>query len=85
MTKVPTLGWSTVPSGAFGLAGDAAYRSYSGTFDGNRLVVAMSYAETDELLGIALTSFGWGFIFIVAMMFGGGILLASRVQRRMDA
>lgn len=82
---IPRPGWSTIPATALGLAGDAAYRAYSGTAGGNRLVVAMSHVETDELLEIALTSFAWGFLFIVASMIGGGILLASRIQRRMDA
>lgn len=86
VTKVlPPIGWSTIPAAALGLSSDGPFRTFSAKFDGNQLVVAMSYTETDELLEIALASFGWGFLFILVSVIGGGIFLASRVQRRMDA
>lgn len=82
---VPPVGWSTISAAAVGLSGDGPYRAYSGKFDGNQLVVAMSYSETDELLEIALTSFGWASLFIAICVIGGGLFLASRIQKRIDA
>jgi signal transduction histidine kinase len=78
-------GWSTLPAAAVGVSGNEPYRVYAGEFDGNRLVVGMSFSETDELLEIALTSFGWGFLLIAIGVVGGGAFLAARIQRRMDA
>lgn len=86
ITKIiPRVGWSTVPAGDLGISEGEVFRIYSGKFDGRQLAVGMSYADTDEMLEIALTSFGWGFLFVVISVIGGSIFLASRMRRRMDA
>jgi signal transduction histidine kinase len=82
---VPPVGWSTIPAAALGLPGDEPFRVYSGQFEDKRLAVAMSFSETDELLEIAMTSFGWGIVFVVIGVGVGSAFLASRIQRRMDA
>lgn len=82
--KLP-VGWSAVSSEDVGLSGEESYRVFVGEFDGNRLVVGMSYAETDELQEIALASFGWASLIVLATALAGGIFLAFRVQRRMEA
>lgn len=81
---IPQVGWSTMSAADLALPGSEPFRIYSGKFDGRQLAVAMSYSEIDEFLEIALTSFGWGFLFVVTSVVGGSVFLASRVQRRMD-
>ncbi|MGX8011127.1 sensor histidine kinase [Mesorhizobium sp. ORM8.1] len=61
------------------------YRAYSGTVGGNNLTVAFSLSETEALETIALMSFGWATLFITGLALAGGAVLASRVQRRLDA
>ncbi|MGF7163285.1 signal transduction histidine kinase [Rhodoligotrophos appendicifer] len=78
-------GWSTLSPAALGVPGDESYRVYSGSFDGNQLVVGMSFAETDEIQDIALASFAWASIVVFLLATAGSVLLAARVQRRMDA
>jgi len=68
-----------------GVPPNTMYRGYSGTIGKNTLVVAFSLSETEEMETIVLMSFGWGTLFISGLAIGGGALLASRVQRRLDA
>lgn len=57
----------------------------SGDVGGNRLTVAFSTLEIRELLDVVLTVFGWASFAVVALAIAGGIWLAKRVQRRLDA
>ena len=78
-------GWSERPSAAFGIPGDYTYRIFAGRVGSNRLVVGTNNEETDELREIVLISFGWASIVVIALAIGGGALIASRAQRRLDA
>jgi len=68
-----------------GVPPDTMYRAYSGSVGKNNLTVAFSLSETEELETIVLMSFGWATLFIAGLAVAGGALLASRVQRRLDA
>lgn len=68
-----------------GVPPDTMYRAYSGMVGSTNLTVAFSLSETEELETIVLMSFGWGTLFITGLAIAGGALLASRVQRRLDA
>jgi signal transduction histidine kinase len=76
---------STVAGSAFGLEGEVRYRARRGAIAGNVLVVALSFEETDELGGLALTSFGWAGVIATAIAVAAGLLLAGAVRKRMDA
>ncbi|KKC33123.1 histidine kinase [Devosia psychrophila] len=78
-------GLSTVAGAAFGLEGDVRYRALKGMIAGNTLVVAWSYEETDELGGLALSSFAWAGVIATAIAVAAGLLLAGAVKKRMDA
>lgn len=77
-------GFSVVSAQLPGVAPDSRYRAYSGLVGGNKLTVAFSLSETEELETILLMSFGWGTLIITGLAVIGGALLASRVQRRLD-
>ncbi|TCL69430.1 HAMP domain-containing sensor histidine kinase [Rhizobium sp. BK251] len=76
--------YSDIDARPLGFKGDDRIRIFAGTVGGNRLLVGQSYAETNDLEHIALMSFGWASALIVALAFGGGILLARRAQHRLD-
>lgn len=78
-------GLSTVAGSTFGLEGDIRYRARRGAIADNVLVVASSFEETDELGGLALTSFGWAGVIATAIAVAAGLLLAGAVRKRMDA
>lgn len=78
-------GLSTVTSEAFGLNTDEQFRSRRGTVGGHLLVVGQSFDETDELSGLALTSFAWAGGLASLLAVGAGLLLAGAVQKRMQA
>ncbi|MBI1201889.1 MAG: HAMP domain-containing protein [Rhodopseudomonas sp.] len=78
-------GWSKRPGTDFGIPGDYAYRLFSGPVGSNRLVVGTNNEETDDLREIVFVSFGWASIVVIALAIGGGALIASRAQRRLDA
>lgn len=78
-------GWSKHPGSDFGISGHYAYRMFSGSVGPNRLVVGTNNEETDELREILSVSFGWASIVVIALAVGGGALIASRAQRRLDA
>lgn len=78
-------GWSFWSGKALGIDGDYSYRMFAGGVGPNRLVVGTSDEETVELEEIVLASFGWASILVVGLAIGGGALLASRAQRRLDA
>jgi signal transduction histidine kinase len=78
-------GRSTMSSKQLSLPGDDRFRLEAGRVGDNLLVVGQSYAETDDLEHMALTSFSWAAGVIVLLAFGGGAYLAGRAQRRLDA
>lgn len=61
------------------------YRSLTGQVHGNRLIVAFSTSEIEDLLSVVLASFGWASLAVAALAIGGGVWLARRAQRRLDA
>lgn len=61
------------------------FRAFGGRVGDNVLIVAFSYAETRELQVIVLAGFGWATIIVGCLAIAGGVLLAARVQRRLDA
>jgi signal transduction histidine kinase len=77
-------GISTVLPADIGQKGDDRMRIQAGSVGNNRLIVGESYAETDDLEHIALTSFAWAAGIIVILACGGGTFLAARAQRRLD-
>jgi signal transduction histidine kinase len=78
-------GWSKRPASNFGIRGDYTYRIYAGKVGPNRLVIGTDNEETSELQEIVFISFGWASIVVIALAVGGGALIASRAQRRLDA
>lgn len=78
-------GWSKRPGADLGIPGHYTYRMFAGPVGPNRLVVGTNNEETDELREIVFVSFGWASIVVIALAIGGGALIASRAQRRLDA
>ena len=78
-----TPGISTLPSTAFGLKGNDPIRIMAGSVGDNRLIVGQSYKETDRIERIALMSFAWASVIIVATVIVGGAVLARRTQHRL--
>jgi len=78
-------GWSTRPGADFGIPGDFTYRILAANVGPNRLVIGTNNEETDELQEIVIASFGWALLVVIALAIGGGALIASRAQRRLDA
>ncbi len=78
-------GWSKRPGADLGIPGDHRYRIFAGRVGSNRLVVGTGNQESDELREIVFVSFGWASIVMIALAIGGGALIASRAQRRLDA
>jgi signal transduction histidine kinase len=73
-----------VATGYFGLPGEDQFRNFAGNVGNNRLVIGQSFRETEDLERIALVSFGWASVVIVALGVAGGAWLAGRAQRRLD-
>jgi len=63
----------------------SAYRALTGKVAGKRLTVAFDASNIEELLDVVLVGFGWASFAVAALAVGGGALLASRAQRRLDA
>src|SRR5262249_33147119 len=78
-------GWATVQAAELGLASEAQYRTFTGEFDGYRLLVGMSEADVSEINEIALTSFASAAAVVLVLSLAGGAALAINVQRRMQA
>jgi signal transduction histidine kinase len=85
--KPPVLpdGLSTVEAEALGLGENGTYRIRSGTIDGTRLIVGQSFNEVERLSRVQLGSLLWAAVFAVVTAVGGGIFLAIRAQKRLDA
>lgn len=78
-------GWATFAPGDLGLSGDAPYRTFTGEFDGYRLLVGISEADVGEINEITLTSFASATAIVLVLALAGGAALALSVQRRMQA
>ncbi|SCB38268.1 sensor histidine kinase [Rhizobium lusitanum] len=78
-------GLSAIPAAQLGLEEEDPIRVMAGSVGGNNLVVGQSYREIDRIEQIALMSFSWAAIIIVATVVFGGTLLARRTQRRLDS
>lgn len=77
-------GVSTVGASSFGLAGDTRFRARSDIVAGNKLVIATSFEETDELSRLILSSFFWAGALATVAAVGAALLLAAGVRKRMD-
>ena len=86
-TPVSTLqpGWSTLVGRDLGLEPDGYYRLYTGRVHGVDLTVGASGQQIDDLESLAINGYAWAFVFVALVTFGGGGVLASRLQRRLDA
>jgi signal transduction histidine kinase len=86
ITTAPTsVGWSVASADALGLASDdEMFRLYSGPVSGNMLVVGASFAETEAVGAIVLSSLGLAGVLFGVFVIIAGILIAARGQRRMD-
>lgn len=85
-TIIPTgPGWSTVSAAAIGVTdGDDSYRIYVGDVGPYQLLVGSSFAETNAIGRLALTSIGWASGLFVAIVLTAGVVVAARGQRRLD-
>ena len=77
-------GISDVSSEDVNLGGDTDYRVFAGAVGDKRLVVGQSLNETDRLEEIAFMSLTWATLVVVAVAVIGGVIIAAKVQRRLD-
>jgi signal transduction histidine kinase len=77
-------GISDTSSEKIGLRGDTDYRVISSMIGDKRLIVGQSYSQTDKLEDITFVSFAWAAVLVIAVAIVGGIIVASRAQRRLD-
>lgn len=77
-------GLATLQPGQVGLDDEARYRVFVGAIGENQLVVGRSLAETSNLETIVLAGFGWALVLVIPIAVAGGIILASRAQKRLD-
>jgi len=68
-----------------GLSGSDRFRIEVTQIGPNMLVVGESFADMDDLLKIVLVSLGWAAVLVVVAALVGGIFVAARAQRRLDA
>ena len=81
----PELGWLTLRGNALGVAGPHdRYRAYVGQIDGYRLLVGESFAESEEIARLALTSLAWASFAILVLVTATGVWVAVQAQRRID-
>ncbi|NLS01587.1 HAMP domain-containing histidine kinase [Rhizobium sp. P38BS-XIX] len=78
-------GLSTLPAAMLGMEEEDPIRIKAGVVGGNGLIVGQSYREIDRIEKIALVSFAWASVVIIATMVLGGTFLARRTQRRLDS
>lgn len=87
--NLPTVsmpgGWSTATASQLGLPGNEHYRVLAGRVGGNHLVVGESYADTEMVEEIVSRTFMGATLVVLLAAIAGGIVLALRLQRRMDA
>ena len=78
-------GISNIEPEAIGRKGDIDYRVMAGVIGDKRLVVGQSFRQTDRLEDITFRSFAWATVLVIGLAVIGGVLLASRAQRRLDS
>ncbi len=78
-------GWSTRTGTQLGLRNGYTYRLFAGSVGDNRLIVGTNDEETADLRRIVIAGFGWALLVVLALATGGGLLIALRAQRRLDA
>jgi len=78
-------GLSTVDGVALDLEPESRFRVFNGPVGENRLIVGMSYDETDELGNVALSSFVWAGALASLVAIAAGVVLAGTVQKRLHA
>jgi signal transduction histidine kinase len=78
-------GFSVIDDRTAGVPAGINYRAYSGKIGANSLTVALSVSQTEALEDIMLDGFGWATVIVACLAVAGGALLATRVQRRLDA
>ncbi|MEO6014845.1 MAG: HAMP domain-containing sensor histidine kinase [Devosia sp.] len=86
VTRVPAGGgWMTVPAAELGLAESAGrYRLRIGDVAGNRLAVGQSFAESGDIVRLALGSIAWAGAVIMVLVAAMGTLIALRGRRRIS-
>jgi signal transduction histidine kinase len=77
-------GISTEPGTRLGLDHDGDYRVMAGPVGPNRLIIGESFSETDHLEDIAFRSFIWATAGVALLAIVGGLMVATRAQRRLD-
>ncbi len=78
-------GWSTIAASDLNLPGDQPFRTFTGEFDGNHLLVGRSRADVSEINAIVLTSFATAAAVVLVLALAGGAALALRAHHRMEA
>ncbi|MDW5316948.1 ATP-binding protein [Rhizobium sp. PL01] len=77
-------GISSTSSKDIGIKGDVDYRVISALIGDKRLIVGQSFNQTDRLENITFISFIWATVLVIGLAVIGGVVLAARVQRRLD-
>ncbi len=83
-SRIPP-GIHTIMPQDLGLPGSERFRIEVTELGPNLLVVGESFADMDVLLRMVLASLAWAALLVVIAALGGGIFLATRAQRRLDA
>lgn len=79
------MGWTTVEAATLGVSTDYPYRMFAGDLHGDYLVVGLSNADLDDLAEIILRGLGWAAVAVLFAAIAAGTLIASRLQRRLNA
>lgn len=77
-------GMSDVSSEDIGLGGDTDFRLMAGPIGDKRLIIGQSFEETDKMEQIALVSFAWATLLVIAAGVIGGVVLATNARQRLD-
>lgn len=78
-------GLSVIDEQTPGVPAGQTYLAYSGKVGGTNLTVALGVSQTEALEDIMFNGFGWAMVIAAGLAITGGALLATRVQRRLDA
>lgn len=78
-------GSGSVQGVQLGLDEDDRYRVIGGMAGNLYLLVGSSLSTVEDVAQILLFAFGWGTLAVTGMALGGGLLLGSRAQKRIDA
>ncbi len=78
-------GWSDLSGALFGLGREQRFRVFAGEVDGNQIVVGLSRQAVDTLQEIMFAGFLWASAALAALALAGGVAIAIRAQRRLDA